>query len=111
MRRPITHKVQNLHGKYASICGRHECESKAHYPGRPLNLLSKTEILSSRGDKKEIEESAEVIVVPIKGNEGRNLNLGKKEFIHRRGKKIIEKKEEILEAHRGSITRNVRGNL
>jgi hypothetical protein len=65
MRRPITRKVQNLHGKYASRCGRYECESTEHYPGISLRLPDVTiRIFSSRDKEMVIEKSAEVIVVP-----------------------------------------------
>jgi len=38
------------------------------------------ELLSSRGDEKSLEKSAEVIVVPINRDEGQNLNLRKETF-------------------------------
>jgi hypothetical protein len=65
MRRLLSHKVQNLHGEYASIYGRYECESTAHYPGRSLKLPDVTiRIFTSRDEERVLEKSAEVIVVP-----------------------------------------------
>jgi len=60
-------QVQNLHGKYASICGRYKWESSTHYPGRSLDILRVNQVLSSRGDETVLEKSAEVIVSEIIG--------------------------------------------
>ena len=63
------------------------------------------ELLSSRGDEKSLEKSAEVIVVPINRDEGQNLNL-RKEHSTVELKIVIENQVQIALSHRGSIGRN-----
>ncbi|MFZ5906270.1 MAG: hypothetical protein ACOYVJ_02525 [Nitrospirota bacterium] len=75
----INFKVRYLYGRHGGRCGRHKREGGCALPGETSEFA--LELLSSRDDGKNSEESAEAIVGCTTTTEGLNPKLRSRALI------------------------------